>query len=336
MLDFIFVLLFGGAAFYGARRIIEALLEWQPPALLDVPNERSSHTEPRLRGGGIAIVLVVIVGAAIYGMVAGHWTDFAPYLLGGLIIAGVSLIDDLRSLPMAVRLGVHVGAAVLAIGSYTLGRGLPLPPLPDFIAALISLLWIVGLTNAFNFMDGIDGLAGAQAVIAALAWIVLGLVLGVPEIALVAALIAGAAGAFLFFNRPPALIFMGDVGAAFLGYTFAVLPLMSYGTARLGVAAALILGVFVFDTGFTFLRRLSRGEKVFQAHRSHLYQRLVATGSSHENVTGLYAALATVFAAAGITIALAPPYWLLIATVLTLGATIGLWLHVRRQELRHL
>jgi UDP-N-acetylmuramyl pentapeptide phosphotransferase/UDP-N-acetylglucosamine-1-phosphate transferase len=285
-----------------------------------------------LRGGGLAIVLVVLVGAAIYGMVTGHWTDFAPYLLGGLIIAGVSLIDDLRSLPMAVRLGVQVGAAVLAIGSYTLGRGLPLPPLPDFIAALISLLWIVGLTNAFNFMDGIDGLAGAQAVIAALAWIVLGLVLGVPEIAVLAALIAGATGAFLLYNRPPARIFMGDVGSAFLGFTFAVLPLMSYGTARLGVAAACILGVFVFDTAFTLGRRLSRGENVFQAHRSHLYQRLVVAGGSHESVTGLYAALATVFAAAGITIALAPPYWLLIAGLLTLGASAGLWLHVRRQE----
>ncbi|HSJ13821.1 MAG TPA: glycosyltransferase family 4 protein, partial [Longimicrobiales bacterium] len=314
------------------HRATDQFTRWAPQVLLDVPNERSSHERPTLRGGGLAIVLAVVVGAALYAVLSGHWTEFAPYFLGAVLVAGVSLIDDVRSLPFAVRLAVHVAAAVLAIMAYTLGRGLPLPPLPSFVTAGATLLWIVGLTNAYNFMDGIDGLAGTQAVIAAGAWIILGLVLGVPEVALLAALVAGAAGGFLLHNWPPARIFMGDVGSAFLGYTFAVLPLMAWGTARLGVAALCIVGVFVFDTAFTFLRRISRGENVLQAHRSHLYQRLVVAGSSHGAVTSLYATLAAMLAAAGIAVALTPPYWLLLATMLTVGATAGLWLHVRRQE----
>lgn len=332
MIDLFFVLVFGGAAFYGAHRAVHELLERAPAVLLDVPNERSSHDQPTLRGGGLAIVAVVILGGTLYALVTRNWAMFASYFLGALLVAGVSLVDDLRPLSIYVRLPVHVIAAMIAISAYTLGRGLPLPPLPDFIGALVALLWIVGLTNAYNFMDGIDGLAGAQGVIAGVTWILLGLVIGVPEVAVLAALVAGGAAGFLLHNRPPARIFMGDVGSAFLGYTFAVLPLMSFGTARLGVAAALILGVFVFDTAFTFLRRLARGENVLAAHRSHLYQRLVLAGASHAAVTGLYATLAALLAAAGLAVALTPPLWLPLSMLLTLGATVGLWLHVRRQE----
>jgi UDP-N-acetylmuramyl pentapeptide phosphotransferase/UDP-N-acetylglucosamine-1-phosphate transferase len=332
MLELLLVLVAVGVATFASHRLTAALAGWMPPALLDVPNERSSHDRPTLRGGGLAIVLVVLVGGALYALLAGRIGEFTPYFLGVLLVAAVSFFDDVRSLPTFVRLAVHVIAAILAVSAYTLGRGLPLPPFPDFIAAAVTVVWIVGLTNAYNFMDGIDGLAAAQAVIAGVAWILLGLVLGVPQVALLAALVAGGAAGFLIHNRPPARIFMGDVGSASLGYTFAVFPLMSFGTARLGTAALVIMGAFVFDTAYTFFRRLLRGEDVLSAHRSHLYQRLVATGATHAAVTSLYALLAALFAAAGFAIALRPPGGFLLSLLLAGGAAAGLWLHVHRQE----
>jgi UDP-N-acetylmuramyl pentapeptide phosphotransferase/UDP-N-acetylglucosamine-1-phosphate transferase len=150
-------------------------------------------------------------------------------------------------------------------------------------------------------MDGIDGIAGGQAFVAGLGWAVAGFLSGNTFIMFFGLLIAASSLGFLFHNWSPAKIFMGDVGSAFLGYTFAVLPLIFASDTRFRpsglapfFAGILLLWPFIFDSIFTLLRRLRLGENVFQAHRSHLYQRLVVLGYSHKSVSLLYSALAMV------------------------------------------
>ena len=142
-------------------------------------------------------------------------------------------------------------------------------------------------------MDGIDGIAGGQAVVAGLGWAALGWLSDQPLVGILGILLAASSLGFLGHNWPPARIFMGDVGSAFLGFTFAVLAVAAaQRDARLALAGVLLVWPFIFDACFTFLRRLRNGENVFAAHRSHLYQRLVIAGYSHRTVTLLYIGLA--------------------------------------------
>ena len=257
---------------------------------------------------------------------------------GGLFIALVSCVDDYRGLPVAVRLICHLTAAIgflagcdvefstsLSSGGW-MGQG--------WLGVVAASLWVVGLTNAYNFMDGIDGIAGVQAVVAGLGWVALAGNTGRIE-AWLGLLLAASSLGFLFHNWPPAKIFMGDVGSAFLGFSFATLAIMgALHDPRLGLAGVLVVWPFVFDTSFTFVRRLAKGENVFKAHRSHLYQRLVLAGYSHRFVTCLYGALAVV----GVVLAMAwarrvaAATWL-VPSVLA-SAMIGLWLFVIRAEHR--
>jgi UDP-N-acetylmuramyl pentapeptide phosphotransferase/UDP-N-acetylglucosamine-1-phosphate transferase len=156
----------------------------------------------------------------------------------------------------------------------------------------ITFLWIMGLTNAYNFMDGIDGLAGGVALSAGLAWMWLASNINNPFAFWVALAITAGSLGFLGHNWSPARIFMGDVGSTFLGYSFAVLPLIS--SDRGGDAlllGTLLMWTIIFDAGLTFLGRLIKRENVFAPHRSHLYQRLVMAGYRHETVSALYVLL---------------------------------------------
>ncbi len=270
--------------------------------LLDVPNERSSHSRPTPRGGGLAIVVVSLLGWLVYGWASQDFWPLLPYVAGATIIAGISWLDDLRNVPTLVRLAFHGAAAGLAIWSFDYWHTTDIPLLQrlglDWLGLPVTFLWIVGLTNAYNFMDGVDGIAGAQAVVVGLGWAVLGWLGNQPHVSVMGMLLAGSSLGFLIHNWPPARIFMGDVGSAFLGYTFAVLPLMAAhapgADSRLALIGALLLWPFIFDSSFTFLRRALHGENVFAAHRTHLYQRLVIAGRTHLFATTLYALLALV------------------------------------------
>src|SRR5437868_6483485 len=167
------------------------------------------------------------------------------------------------------------------------------------VGIIITFLWIIGLTNAYNFMDGIDGMAGGVALSAGIAWMWLASNMHNVFALWIALAITASSLGFLAHNWSPAKIFMGDVGSTFLGYSFAVLPLMTHtppaagrAAALLPLAALLLVWPFAFDSGTTFFRRLLRGENVFAAHRSHLYQRLVRAGETHRNVSSLYMGLA--------------------------------------------
>jgi UDP-N-acetylmuramyl pentapeptide phosphotransferase/UDP-N-acetylglucosamine-1-phosphate transferase len=268
--------------------------------ILDHPNPRSSHTAPTPHGGGLAIVVMTLAGWLVYNWTSADYWPILPYVIGSMLIAGISWLDDLWTLPTLVRLAVHGACAGLAILSFGYWHTTSLPLLNQlnlgWIGLPVTFLWIVGLTNAYNFMDGVDGIAGMQAVVVGVGWALLGWMGDQPHLSSMGLLIAGASLGFLVHNWPPARIFMGDVGSAFLGYTFAVLPLMTahvpHGDARLALVGALLLWIFVFDAGFTFVRRALNRENVFSAHRSHLYQRLVIAGHSHRFVTLLYGGMA--------------------------------------------
>lgn len=277
--------------------------------ILDRPNERSSHARATPRGGGLAIVAVVVVAAVLAVVLHPEsYRRLSAVIFPALTIAIISWFDDVSSVPNRVRFAFHLIAAAgatsvlgpvseVSLGSFGM---LALGPL----AWPLTLLWIVGLTNAFNFMDGIDGIAGITSAAAGIALAALAAVVAAPAVGGVAAALACASLGFLAFNWQPARIFMGDVGSAFCGFVVAVLPLAFPPELVPAAIPVAVLAVwpFVFDTAFTIVRRLRRRENVFQAHRSHLYQRLVIAGWSHRAVAAIYGGLAAMSGA----IAVAP------------------------------
>jgi UDP-N-acetylmuramyl pentapeptide phosphotransferase/UDP-N-acetylglucosamine-1-phosphate transferase len=303
-----------GAAVVSAA-VVALLVKLAPRiGLLDRPNGRSLHKNITPRGGGIGFVLAVAIafcGMLMTGLASTSEvlspalrTALEVYLCAGLFIAAVSLWDDFKSLSSGLRMFCQLGAAtvsVVAIGGFE-KFGLPGGQWMElgWVGAALTIVWIVGLTNVYNFMDGIDGIAGVQGFIAAMAWTLFGVWCDAPLTMAAGAVVAGGTLGFLFFNWSPAKIFMGDVGSAFLGYTFAVLPLLALKEKAVSENAALVSLIplfsllvvwpFVGDGFFTFVRRARQGEAVWKPHRSHLYQRLAQSGWTHAQVSTLYAA----------------------------------------------
>jgi len=260
--------------------------------ILDHPNERSSHITPTPRGGGFAIVILVIATGLWSAQEAG-WNRSLVYLLCGLVIAWLGWRDDVHSLPARVRFAVQ--GLVAAVSIYGLGyfKAVTIPLFGELqlgvVGVIITFLWIVGLTNAYNFMDGIDGIAGGVALAGALGWMMLSANMHNNFVFWIALAIAAGSLGFLGHNWSPAKIFMGDVASTFLGYTFAVLPLLS--ATRGGDAlmlGTLLMWAFIMDASVTFFQRLFRGEKLLYGHRSHVYQLLVIGGYKHATVSLLY------------------------------------------------
>lgn len=274
------------ASWWGTGRMLRYA---RSRAVLDVPNERSSHSAPTPRGGGLALVVVVLAGILI-GVPLG-WVRGAVALAlvpAGAAVAAVSWLDDRRGVPAGVRFLVHLAAAAWVtycfgpVESVEIGRTIGLGALGPALT-VIGIVWIA---NLFNFMDGIDGLAAGEAVTVGLAAMLLCWRAGDLEPAWLAALIAVAAAGFLPWNWQPARIFMGDVGAVFLGFMLASVGVLAQHRGDVpAVGWLVLLGVFVVDATLTLIRRLVRRERWFAAHRSHAYQRAVQAGLSHAGVS---------------------------------------------------
>lgn len=260
--------------------------------LLDVPNGRSSHQVPTPRGGGVAIVLTFLLGLPLLvwaNMMA--WQDWVALSGAGALVALVGFIDDHRHLAARWRLLAHFLAAAWAL----LWMGGAVSSLPVFgtiveavwLAQLLVAFYLVWLLNLYNFMDGIDGLAGVEAITvcvgaALLYW------LGTPGVAAWSAplLLFAAVAGFLFWNFPPAKVFMGDSGSGFLGLMLGLLSIQAASVKPAFFWAWLILmGVFVVDATVTLLRRLMRRQKPYEAHRSHAYQYASRKYGAHKPVT---------------------------------------------------
>ncbi|WKZ41729.1 MAG: glycosyltransferase family 4 protein [Anaerolineales bacterium] len=280
--------------------------------IMDHPNERSLHSAPTPRGGGVAIVIVVLAAGCV---AAFHFnlTQSLIYLVCGAVIAYLGWRDDVHSLSPRVRFAVQglvALASVLGMGYF---KSVTIPLFGQLqlgaIGFIVTLLWIVGLTNAYNFMDGIDGIAGGVALSAALGWMFLATRTDNHFVYWVALAVGAGSLGFLFHNWSPAKIFMGDAGSTFLGYTFAVLPLLSASEGGDALMlGTLLMWTFIMDAGVTFIRRALKRENVFAAHRTHLYQRLVSSGYKHATVTLLYIFLTLLAAALAYAWSWGQPY----------------------------
>lgn len=296
-------------------------------SLLDVPNARSSHSLPTPRGGGVAIVVAFLLGLCVAFFTGlGIAAELFYALLGaGLGIALLGFLDDHGHIAARWRLLGHFLAAAWAL--YWLGG---LPQLAVF-GGLLQLSWVghvlaafylVWLLNLYNFMDGIDGIASVEAICVSLGGAILyalletSLLTDLPLLMLAAAVLG-----FLLWNFPPARIFMGDAGSGFLGIVLGVLSLQAAWISPVLLWGWLILlGVFIVDATLTLLRRLLRGEKVYEAHRSHAYQYASRQFGRHLPVTvsvailnlawllplAIFVALGWLDGLAGLVIAYAP------------------------------
>lgn len=256
--------------------------------ILDQPNVRSLHTQPTPRSGGLGILAAVFLcgTAAIY--FAGQPQEpFYSWMAGSnFLVAGISYADDRFTVPSGVRFVIHaLAASALVFGGVVISP-LQLPGLelamPYWAGVIVTLLFVVWMLNLYNFMDGMDGFAGGMAVFGFGTFAVLGLLAGDAFFAVLNLIIAAAALGFLVFNFPPARIFMGDVGSSTLGFLAASMSLWAAHERLFPLwAAILVFSPFVVDATVTLIRRLLRGERVWQAHKTHYYQRLVQVGWGH-------------------------------------------------------
>ncbi|MDR3517597.1 MAG: glycosyltransferase family 4 protein [Azospirillaceae bacterium] len=270
------------------RLVLEIL---QRRAILDHPNERSSHTRPTPRGGGWGLVPVVLVAwltLTAIGMPAPH----GVIIIAAVAIALMSLswLDDLRGLSPALRLAaqgvaVIVGLALLPPTALVL-QGL-LPLWADRVVTLLAWLWFVNLTN---FMDGIDGISGSEIAAIGLGLAVAGnTAAGATLLSPFALTLTGAALGFLVWNWHPARLFLGDVGSVPLGFLTGWL-LIQAAVAGLWLPALILPAYYLADATITLARRAWRGERIWQAHREHFYQKAVGAGRRHDQVVLLISA----------------------------------------------
>ncbi|WP_227747044.1 MraY family glycosyltransferase [Paraburkholderia franconis] len=236
----------------------------------DIPNDRSLHVRPTPRVGGWGIVPVAVVAMLLV----------APSLwcaaLATAFLAAVSQIDDRRGLPARVRFAAHLAAVVVYVALFPAAAAWWL-----LCALAFLMIWLV---NLYNFMDGADGLAGGMALFGFSGYAAGALLSSqpMPDLAFASVAIAGAALGFLFFNFHPARIFLGDAGSISLGYLAGALGYWGWrGGAWPVWFPALVFAPFIGDASVTLARRLMRGEKFWQAHREHYYQRMVRSGVGH-------------------------------------------------------
>lgn len=267
--------------------------------ILDHPNERSLHTRPTPRSGGIALLLGMAAGFAVLYAAA----RYVPILLypedrtalgwtiaGISLLAGIAVLDELRPLPLSRRLAGQTLAVAMALLS---AIGLPdmllpgwYPAVPVWLEILLTFLYLVWMVNLYNFMDGIDGLAGGMAVIGFTSFAILGMLAGDIGFTATSLVIACAAGGFLIFNYPPARIFMGDSGSSVLGLLAGWMTLWGVENEIFSLwSALLIFSPFIVDATVTLVRRVLRGERFWEGHKTHYYQLLAQHGWGHRKTT---------------------------------------------------
>jgi Fuc2NAc and GlcNAc transferase len=259
--------------------------------LLDIPNERSSHTMPTPRGGGLAIVIVFLTGIlGLYALGLCSLNIFLAFFVAGLWVAVVGFIDDHGHIPARWRLLAHFAAVIWGL-FWLAGFPAIFPAtIPFWIGDIIGAIFLVWLLNLYNFMDGIDGLASVEAVSTCLGAVLLMVLTGSDQSGqhLLPVLLMASVAGFLVWNFPPAKIFMGDAGSGFLGLVSGFLAILN---PEFFWCWMILLAVFIVDASFTLIRRYQLGENIFDAHRSHAYQIASRRFQSHKRVTLAVAAI---------------------------------------------
>ena len=286
----------------------------------DIPNDRSLHVRPTPRVGGWGVVPVSVI--AMLMLAPSLWLAAAATAF----LAAVSQVDDRRGLPARVRFAAHLVAVVAFVASYPAA-------VPWWVLAVLCflMLWLV---NLYNFMDGADGLAGGMALFGFGGYAVAALAdpHPLPDLAVACAIVAGAALGFLLFNFHPARIFLGDAGSISLGFLAGALGYWGWARGAWPIwFPVLVFAPFIADASITLARRLMRGEKFWQAHREHYYQRMVRSGIGHARTAMTW----YVVMAAGITIAFCmlgcspAVQWCVVAAWIVLLCVLGLTVDLR-------
>ena len=265
-------------------------------SIIDIPNARSSHTVPTPRGGGVAIVLSFLLALPVLAL-AGFlpWSVTWAMLGAGTGIAVLGFLDDHGHIAARWRLLGHFAASVWAL--YWLG-GLPAITLLGldlelgWLGHILAVFYLVWMLNLYNFMDGIDGIASVEAICSCLGACLLYWLAGFDSLIILPLVLAMAVAGFLYWNFPPARIFMGDAGSGFLGIILGLLSLQAaWASPKLLWVWLILLGIFIVDATVTLIRRLLRGDKVYEAHRSHAYQFASRQYGRHLPVTLAVAAI---------------------------------------------
>jgi Fuc2NAc and GlcNAc transferase len=258
--------------------------------VLDVPNARSSHSIATPRGGGMAIVLTTLaIFLVLLGFGILSQSQVWPLVGGGGFVAAIGFADDHRHVARWLRLLAHFAAATWVL--WWIG-GLPQLPVVGAVVvsgwtghllAAVYLVWVINLTN---FMDGIDAIAAVETLTVCLGGVVLYMTVApAARHWLLPLALAGATTGFLVWNWPPARIFMGDGGSGFIGLMLAALSLQAaWEATTLFWSWVILLGVFIVDATMTLVRRILRGETIYEAHRTHAYQQAAVRWGAHRPV----------------------------------------------------
>lgn len=293
--------------------------------LLKPPGERDVHQQPVPHLGGIALVIGALGAIAL---LAPHTASMAGILWGGLLIALLGLIDDLRGLPAWAKLLGQVTVAIFATR-----HGITIQAITNPFGGLIgtgwaagplTVFWLVAVMNTVNLIDGLDGLAAGLSGIASLTLLIVALRQGELAVALLAAAVGGSAFAFLRYNFNPAKIFMGDTGSLFLGYllgSISVIGMLKDATTFALAVPILALGIPIFDTGFAIVRRLVNHRPIGEADRGHLHHRLLDLGLSQRQAVLLLYGVSLFLGGLASSLAFVSPW-----ETLALGGALGLLL----------
>jgi UDP-N-acetylmuramyl pentapeptide phosphotransferase/UDP-N-acetylglucosamine-1-phosphate transferase len=270
-----------------------------PLRSIDHPNDRSLHTKPMPRSGGVAILATVLLGLGVAalgfavippsgGVLPNDFASASVWIVGSIVlVATVSFLDDRSGLPIGLRFGVQVIAATIVV--WGVGLTLPSISLPaiktielGWFAAPVTVLFLLWMTNLYNFMDGMDGFAGGMTTLGFGFLAYFGWRAGHPIMLLTATVVSMSALGFLFHNFPPARIFMGDVGSISLGFTSGTLMLVGLRDGLFDLwVPIMIFSPFILDATATIFRRMWQRQRIWEAHRDHYYQRLVLSGWGH-------------------------------------------------------
>ncbi len=304
--------------------------------VIDVPNERSSHTIPTPTGGGVAIAMSMLLSSLLFIVGTGDLFLLSLGLSSGVLIIGiVGWVDIHHEVPVMKRAILYLctsawavlvfgGIDTLTFGDYSLKS--------VWLASSIAIVAVSWLVNLYNFMDGTDGLAAIQAITSAFCGGVFFIVSGKFEAGILCLAIIFSSSAFLIWNWAPAKIFMGDVGSCSIGFAFGILAIYGEKTAVIPVVVWLILlSIFISDASFTLFKRILAGETWYRAHNTHAYQRLVQMGISHARlaqcllafnicITGPSAYLAWVFPSMALNILIG-----------VYSGTFCLWLYIHKR-----
>lgn len=283
---------------------------------VDYPNARRINKKPMPSAGGLAILLAFTIATLLllpmitkdYVAKTSYLTYTLPVVVGGWIIGLTGLVDDIKELsPRLKMLGIFLGASVIwfftdfRLDDFKIPFGGPFLHFNPWLSYILTVIWIISITNAVNLIDGLDGLVSGVSIISLVTMgIVSNFFLPVPNLFLtmtIFVLVMAIAG-FFPFNYHPAILYLGDTGALFIGFMIAVLSLqgLKNATAVAVVTPMIILGVPITDTFLAIVRRILSGQKFYVPDRNHLHHRLLSLGLTHRGTVLVIYGISMIFA----------------------------------------